>query len=150
MKRVQWPTHAGLMQALAMAPICCGLRAVPEVETERRFNSLCMFSAWPVSFTAPHSPVRVQCSFHVNLNAHGSAPIAKYWKRAETAPIAPLPGIISLAVQHAFTQITTNRGNCEAHAPSSQGCITSACVRHCTRFIFSSSPGAQCSFHLFI
>ena len=93
-----------------------------KVETDRhaysdlsRHASLCtcIFFAWPVSLPAPHSPVRVQCPFHVNLNAHDLAPIAQCRNRAETAPIAPFPGRICLASQHAVMQTTTNRVYCE-------------------------------------
>ena len=92
--------HADVMQpcedgaeALAIASICCGLRAVPEVETERlahsdlsRRASLCVFSAWPVSLTASDSNVRVHGPFHVNLNVHGSAPIVGAVTRQKRRP----------------------------------------------------------------
>ena len=107
MKRVQLRTQAYVIQPcedLAIVPICCGLRAVAERLRLRgdlsRHASLCM--CFPPGLS--HSPVRMEYPFHVNLNAYGSAPIAKCWNRcwsrAETAPIAPFSGITSPAAQH--------------------------------------------------
>ena len=44
-------------------------------------------------------------------------------------------------------RITTNPGQ-SAYAACSQGCIKPACVRHCSRFIFSLSASTQCFFYI--
>ena len=76
-----------------------------------------------------------QYPFHVNLSAHGAVPIGDH-QVLDSAHSSI--SRYNLSGSTARCHANYNKSGTSAYASSSHGCVTPACVRHCTRFIFSS------------